>query len=70
MTFATGQDKNEGVWKDDQFIERRHVPPLLIANEDKYNALKSDARKSIVDLDLMRAYSNPEAHKPFIANFT
>ena len=69
MTFAIGQERNEGVWKDDQFIERRHVPPLLIANEDQYHQFLDNARKTIVGLDLMRAFSTEEKHKPFIADF-
>ena len=69
MTFALEQEKNEGLWKDDQFVEKRAVPHLLLANEDQYSQFKANAPKDIVAFDLMRAFSTPEHHINFEAKF-
>ena len=63
MSFSNGE-KSEGFWKDDQLVEKRHVPSIMIKiGEEKENYIEEEIPRQITATDMLKSLSMPETHE-------
>ena len=61
MFFVNGE-RCEGLWKEDQLVEKRHVPEIMLATDEEYAEYAGTISRAITAADMLKSVSAPDVH--------